>query len=255
LDQEHIVDPKLLTEMVDLAEITESDIVLEVGPGIGSITELMAERAKYVYAVEKDRQFERVLRDKLQGRCNVGIVFCNVMEIKLPSFDKIVSNLPFSICESFLQKLVHSDFELGALIVPISFAEIITAESDRVSKLSIMASAFYKMEMIRAIGSDAFYPAPDFRCALLKLTSYDANDIVTAVIRSLFRQRDKKAKNALRTALIEAYRSLERELPKLEARRTVETLDIEQRTLETKIGALSKDGILQIIKAVRNYLS
>jgi len=256
LDQEHIVDPNLITEMVALAEIVREDVVLEVGSGVGSITESIAKIAKYVYAVEKYRQFEPILRAKFRGRRNVELIFDNILDVHLPPFDKIISNLPFSICEGLIQKLALSDFKLGALIVPMSFAQTITARpSDpKASKLSIITSAFFDMKVVKVIEPDAFYPAPDFRCALLKLMSYDTRDMMTLITRHILLQRDKKAKNALRTALIDAHKSSNKSISKLEAKRIVETLNLEPNIEESKIAALSMGQIMRIIRALQGSL-
>jgi len=254
LDQEHIVDRNLIFEMMDIAKVCKDDVVLEVGAGMGNITDLISKVARHVYAVEKYRQFEPILRDRLKGRHNVEIIFDNILNIRLPFFDKIVSNPPFSICESLVQKLIHSNFQLGALIVPMSFAQNITAKTDdpKASKLAILASAFYDMNIEKTIEPDAFYPAPDFRCTLLKLMPYDTKDLTVLVTRHLFLQRDKKSKNALRMALIDAHRFCDTAISKLEARRIVDTLNLEPSIKEMKIGALSKDQILRIIRALRN---
>jgi len=256
LDQEHIVDPNLISEMVALADVGGDDVVLEVGSGLGNITESLAKIAKCVYAVEKYRQFEPILRAKFQGRRNVEMIFDNILDIRLPPFDKIVSNLPFSICEGLLQKLATSEFKLGSLIVPMSFAQTITAKpgDPKASKLSILASASFVMKVAKVVEPDAFYPVPDFRCALLKLMPYDAKDMMTMVTRHILIQRDKKAKNALRKALTDAHKSYDKPISKLEARRIVETLNLEPSIEEAKIAALSMGQIMRIIRALQGSL-
>jgi len=256
LDQEHIVDPNLISEMLVLAEVGRGDVVLEVGSGVGNITESIAKVAKYVYAVEKYRQFEPILRAKFRGRRNVEILFDNVLDIRLPPFDKIVSNLPFSICEGLLQKLALSDFMLGALIVPMSFAQTITARpgDPKASKLSIFTSAFFEMKVEKVVEPDAFFPATDFRCALLKLMPYDTKDMMTLITRHILIQRDKKAKNALRTALIDAHKSCNQPISKLEARRIVEALNLEPSIQDAKIAALSMGQVMRIIRALHGSL-
>jgi 16S rRNA (adenine1518-N6/adenine1519-N6)-dimethyltransferase len=256
LDQEHIVDRGLIYEMVDVAEVGRCDVVLEVGAGMGNITDLVGRAARHVYAIERYRQFEPILRARLKGRRNIDLIFANALNMRLPSFTKIVSNPPFSICEGLLQKLIHSDFKLGALIVPLSFAQTITAEGDdpKASKLSILASAFYGMKLEKAIEPDAFYPAPDFRCALLKLMPFATKDLMTLVTRHIFLQRDKKSKNALRKALIDARGLNDMATSKLEAKRMVEALNLEPGIGEARIGALSKGQILRIIGALRSTI-
>jgi 16S rRNA (adenine1518-N6/adenine1519-N6)-dimethyltransferase len=256
LDQEHIVDRDLILEMVDVAEVSACDFVLEVGAGMGNITDQVAKVARHVYAIERYRQFEPLLRARFKGRRNIDLTFANALNMRWPSFTKIVSNPPFSICEGLLQKLIHSNFRLGALIVPMSFAQTITTEGDdpKASKLSILASAFYNVKIEKVIEPDAFYPAPDFRCALLKLVPYDTKDLLALVTRQIFLQGDKKSKNALRKALIDAHGLNDMAISKLEAKRIVEALNLEPSMGEMRIGALSKEEILRIIRALRKTI-
>jgi len=256
LDQEHIVDPNLISEMVALAEVGRDDVVLEVGSGLGNITESIAEIAKRVYAIEKYRQFAPILRAKFRGRRNVELIFDNVLNIRLPPFDKIVSNLPFSICEGLLQKLALCDFKMGALIVPMPFAQTIAARpgDPKASKLSLLTSAFFDVKVEKAVEPDAFFPAPGFRCALLKLMPFDTKDMMTIITRHVLVQRDKKAKNALRTALIDAHKSCNKPISKLEARKMVEALNLEPSIGESKIAALSVGQIVRINRALRGQL-
>lgn len=256
MDQEHIVDTDLIAEMVALAEVGGGDVVLEVGSGVGNITESIAKVAKHVYAVEKYREFEPVLRTRFRRRRNVEVIFGNVLDIRLPPFDKVVSNPPFSICEGFLQKLAPSGFKLGALIVPMSFAQTAIARPGhpRASKLSIFASAFFDMKVEKVIEPDAFFPAPAFRCALLKLMPFDTRDMMTLITRQILIQRDKKAKNALRTALIAVHRSRDKPISKLEARKIVEELNLEPGIGDAKVAALSTGQVMRIIRALRDSL-
>lgn len=256
LDQEHIVDPNLISEMVDLAEVGRDDVVLEVGSGVGNITESLAKIAKHVYAVEKYRKFAPILRTKFRGRRNVEMIFDNVLDIHLPPFDKIVSNLPFSICEAFINKLSLSDFKLGALIAPMSFARTITARpgDPKASKLSILTSAFFDIKVEKVVEPDAFFPAPGFRCTLLKLMPYRAGDMMTLITRQMLIQKDKKAKNALRTAIIDAHKSCNRPISKLEARKIVEALNLEPSIEDAKIAALSMGQTVRIIRALQGSL-
>jgi len=242
--------------MVALAEVGRDDVVLEIGSGAGNITESIAKIAKHVYAIEKYRQFASILRAKLRGRRNVETIFDNVLEISLPPFDKIVSNLPFSICEGLLQKLAPSEFKLGALIVPLSFAQTIAARpSDPMaSKLSLLTSAFFDIEVVKVIEPDAFFPSPGFKCALLKLMPYETNDTMAMIIRHVLIQRDKKAKNALRTAIIDAHKSRNQPIAKLEARRIVEALNLESSIEDAKIAALSMSQVLRIIRTLQDSL-
>jgi 16S rRNA (adenine1518-N6/adenine1519-N6)-dimethyltransferase len=185
LDQQHLVDDRLLEEMIDLADIRNTEIVLEVGAGCGTITEPLAKRAEKVYAIEKSQKFLPVLKDKLENYRNVQIIIGDAMNIEFPRFDKIISNLPYSICEGLMQKLVHHDFRVAVFIVPLSFARKIAANPDdpTYSKFTLMISFFYDVKIGEIIEPDAHLPAPKVYTALTRLTPKIGSDLKEQVIQ------------------------------------------------------------------------
>ena len=105
LGQHFLKNRKILEEMARAAEISKKDTVLEVGPGLGSLTEVLASRAKKVIAVEKDRDLILVLQEKFRNNKNVEILEGDILRarIKLPQNYKIVANLPYYITSRFLR--------------------------------------------------------------------------------------------------------------------------------------------------------
>jgi 16S rRNA (adenine1518-N6/adenine1519-N6)-dimethyltransferase len=127
LGQNFLVDQSILQHEIDYAKITKSDIVLEIGPGIGNLTELLAQRAKLVIAIEKDIRFKKCL-SKLQKKYdNIDIIYGDALQIDFPDFDKLVSNLPFKIALPLTFKLLDYDFDLGILIYQKKLAKRICA--------------------------------------------------------------------------------------------------------------------------------
>ena len=258
LDQQHLADDRLLKEMVDLADIRNTEIVLEVGAGCGNITELIAERAKKVYAIEKSRKFLPVLKEKLESHGNVQIIVGDAVKIEFPRFDKIISNLPYSICEALMQKLIHHDFRVAVLILPLSFARKIAANPDdpSYSRLTLMVSFFYDVQIEEIIKPHAYIPAPNVYTTLVKLTRRDRSNLKDQVIRGLFLQGDKKIRNALRNALIDAYgRVLKVKLTKREARKIAESFNIDPRLTDRRVARMSLEEVRDVIDKIPEKLS
>ena len=225
LDQ-HFMDAKYAKKVVDLARITKSDTVLEIGPGKGVLTELLAGRAKKVIAVEIDPSFEGYPE-------NVESVPGNALGLmRKIAFTKVVSNLPYSICEAFLNQLTYCSFKSAVVTVPEIFAGRLQAKKGPLcSKLSLMASWFFSIKRGPKIPRSAFDPEPD-------------TDSVVIVIRptkrtsrqELFLQKDKKLKNILLS------------LPgrtKNQARQMLEKMCVTPELLDKKPQNLSLEETLQ----------
>ncbi|MHA2302456.1 MAG: rRNA adenine N-6-methyltransferase family protein, partial [Candidatus Thorarchaeota archaeon] len=119
-DKEHgqnfITDRALIDREVSLAEVRKKDIVLEIGPGIGVLTEALARKAKRVVAIEKDTQFRGILGDLQKRSPNLKVIFDDAVTVDFPPFNKVVSNLPFKVALPIIFKLMNHDFDLAILI-------------------------------------------------------------------------------------------------------------------------------------------
>ena len=113
--QSHLVDEDVLRRMVDYANISPPDVILEIGPGIGSLTSLLIEKARRVIAVEKDTRLSRIIRDRFGDKPSLEIINEDVLDIDLPDFDKVVANLPYSISSPITFKLLKTNLDLGIL--------------------------------------------------------------------------------------------------------------------------------------------
>lgn len=223
VDQHFMVDEMVLKKIVSAAKIKRTDVVLEIGAGIGNLTILLAEKAKKVYAVEKDATLYSALKSETNGFSNIEIITADALQIKLPRFDKLVSNLPYQICEAFLQKLFFLDFKSALLCVPASFAGKLRAKEGEpdFSKLSIIAQAFFDMEIIEAVAKPGFYPEPRTESVLIKLHPKRHPVFSDYFLQEVFRQRDRKLKNALREALIFASKNSGKEFCTKRAARAI----------------------------------
>lgn len=190
LDQHFMVDEKLLDEIASYSG--RWDVVLEIGPGKGVLTERLAKRAKMVYAIEKDNSFMDELEEKFTGSRNVVFMFDDALKAELPKFTKCISNLPYSICEPLLWKIFRFDFDEAVLVVPENFADILIGKTW--SKLNFILPIFYGVRKVKVIPAEAFEPVPRVRSALVVLTPRKSDN----PLREIYLQYDKKLRNALR---------------------------------------------------------
>jgi 16S rRNA (adenine1518-N6/adenine1519-N6)-dimethyltransferase len=160
-DQHFLVDDIIIERMMEYAELKKEDTILEIGPGTGNITNVLAKRCKKVVAIEIDERFRKILN----GINNLELKIGNASEIfrkKDVKFNKIVSNLPFQFCEVLFNHLTtKKDLGCCVVIVPKSFF-IKSKENPRYSALSI--------ELIEELPKDSFYPEPDTDSIIIKIT-------------------------------------------------------------------------------------
>ena len=190
LDQHFMVDEKLLDEIANYA--SSWDTVLEIGTGMGVLTERLAKKAKFVYSVEKDEAFIPVLQEKFLDVKNVAFMFADILEVEIPKFDKCISNLPYAICEPLMWRLFRLEFEEAVLVVPEGFADILTGKTW--SKLNFIVPMFFSVKKVRTIDKEAFNPPPRVRSALVVLKPCQSDN----PLRDVYQQYDKKLRNALR---------------------------------------------------------
>jgi 16S rRNA (adenine1518-N6/adenine1519-N6)-dimethyltransferase len=171
LGQSFLVDEKIMERMVDYAKVCDKDDVLDIGAGLGFLTEVLARRAHRVYAVEVDSGLLKVLRQRLSPYENVSIIHGDLMKVRLPPVDKVVSNPPYSISSDlFLRRPV--DFRLSVLTLQREFVERLLAEpgSPKYGRVSVIARLAWRIEKLENLPRGVFQPIPKVESCLVRLT-------------------------------------------------------------------------------------
>jgi 16S rRNA (adenine1518-N6/adenine1519-N6)-dimethyltransferase len=240
-DEQQLVDPGVIERLIGSAEVNPLDTALDIGAGLGNITVPLAGSVRRVYAVEKNPKFLPALRERTAGLGNVVIVHGDALRIGLPPFTKIASNLPFAICEPFIQRLFPLQFERASLIVPVSYARILTAHPDDqgYTKLTLVASAFFGIRHVGDVEPEAYLPQPGIATSILTLEPRVAEGRGEDVLRRVILQADKKLKNALRESLIGSSRVFDAPETKREANAFIGSMGIGQTILEKRVSRLS----------------
>ena len=179
LGQNFLNNKNILEQMAAAAELTKRDIVLEVGPGKGTLTEILAVRAKKIIAVEKDADLIPFLKEKFRDFKNVKIVEGDILTIPPPliikeGVYKIVANIPYYITSHFLRLfLSETKFrpKVMVLMVQKEVAERIMAKDGKESMLSLSVKVYGKSEFVRKVPRGAFSPPPNVDSAIIKITT------------------------------------------------------------------------------------
>ncbi|MEJ5292976.1 MAG: 16S rRNA (adenine(1518)-N(6)/adenine(1519)-N(6))-dimethyltransferase RsmA [Candidatus Methanosuratincola sp.] len=206
--QNYVVDPGLIRCLVDSARISENETVLEIGPGVGTVTEEISKRAGKVVAVEKDPASARYLMRKFAGS-NVEIVQADILRIGIPEVDKVVSNLPYSISTPITFKLLSDrGFRFGAFTYQREVADRLRAKpSDPdYSRLSVAVSLLAEVMAVADFPPESFYPAPSVNSTVVTIKKKKTEApavaewvVLDATLKFLFSQRRRTLRKALET--------------------------------------------------------
>ncbi len=205
MDQNFLINESILKREVDYANISKRDIVLEIGSGIGNLTRYLAERAKKVIAVEKDSDLIKILKDVLSGYKNVEIIEGDFLEIDLPKYNKIVSNIPFSLSSEITERIMLSGFDIAVILYQKEFAERLVAKpgDKNYSRITILTNLFSEVNIMEIVSRSNFYPRPDVDAAVVKFIhkkvsyDFDVREFLNFV-RKIFVHKKKNLKNALK---------------------------------------------------------
>lgn len=226
--QHHVIDSGLLQRMVDYAELSPRDVVLEIGAGIGNLTRLLAVRAGKVVAIERDRRLIKILKEQLRGCGNVEFLHGDALRLELPKFDKVVANLPYGISSDITFKLLERRFELAVLMYQLEFAERLVAKpgSDDYGRLTVNVYYRANVEMLEKAPPEAFVPQPKVTSAVVRLCprgpAFEVMDerMFFNVVRALFQHRRQRVRNALYHSFGEVFPNLK--MSKVERRAVID---------------------------------
>ncbi len=224
-DQHFLVDESYLDRIVAAAELRAGDVVLEIGAGVGNLTKKLAQKAKRVIAIERDPILVNVLHDHFDDIKNIDIVEGDALKVDFPEFDKVVSNLPYSISSEITFKLLHYNFKLGILMYQYEFAARMVSKPNckDYSRLTVNTYYFSDASIIMKVPKEAFQPVPEVYSAVVKIvprpTPFRVRDeaFFMEFVAAVFSQRRKKIRNAILntnyTLKIPSIRELIAQLP------------------------------------------
>lgn len=217
--QNFLIDNNILDKIVEAAEITQEDCVLEIGPGIGTMTQRLAEVAGEVIAVEIDKNLIPILEETLSDYGNVTILNKDIMKVDIHKIVeeqegkplKVVANLPYYITTPIIMALLESHVPLksATIMVQKEVAERMRAlpGTKEYGALSLAVQYYTKPEIVTKVPASCFMPKPNVDSTVIRLMRYEDQPVETqdeewlfAVIRASFSQRRKTLANGLANA-------------------------------------------------------
>lgn len=225
--QNFLIDTHVLDKIIAAAEIGPDDFVLEIGPGIGTMTQYLAESAREVVAVEIDKNLIPILEDTLSAYDNVTVINDDILKVDIQKLAeeknggkpiKVVANLPYYITTPIIMGLFESEVPLSFITVMVQKEVADRMQTGPGSKdygaLSLAVQYYAEPYIVANVPPNCFMPRPAVGSAVIRLTRYEKKPVevkdpafMFKLIRASFNQRRKTLQNGL-------HNSSELQLPK-----------------------------------------
>ena len=184
LGQNFLIDKKAVEKIIDAANLEPEDIVLEIGPGIGFLTQGLAKKIKKLVAVEKDQKMMEILKETLVNFKNVEKVKDDILKIKHKNYNlkpreyKIAANLPFYLTAPVIRKFLESEIPPKEMILAVQkeMGQRICAKPPKMSILAVSVQLYAKAEIAGYLSKESFWPKPKVDSAIIKITPKPSNN-------------------------------------------------------------------------------
>ena len=254
--QNYLINDHILARIIENSHLKDSDVVLEIGAGIGTLTIPLAEKSSKVVAFEQDKKIVRVLKDRLQELkiSNVEVLEGDATKMEFPYFNKVVSNLPYQISSPITFKLLNHDFDYAILMYQLEFAQRMVAQpgESNYSRLSVMMNLCTHTELLFKVPQNAFLPPPRISSAVIKLVPQknpQVDEFFINTCRALFQHKKKKSGKALLQSFHEIS-SLD--LDRSHIRDLIQKLDT--KLIEERVFNLKGEEILTISRELKDLM-
>ena len=218
--QNFLIDPHVLDKIIEAAEVTKDDFVLEIGPGIGTMTQYLAEAAREVTAVEIDDALIPILKDTLKEWDNVTVLHGDILKTDIRKIAdeknqgrpiKVVANLPYYITTPIIMGLFESHVPVDSITVMVQKVVADRMQTGPGSKdygaLSLAVQYYAEPKIVANVPPNCFMPRPKVGSAVIRLTRHQNPPVTTLdeklmfrLIRASFNQRRKTLSNSLKNS-------------------------------------------------------
>jgi len=202
--QNFLIDGRVADRHIGFASIESNDTVLEVGPGLGILTERLIEASGHVIAIELDEKLADHIEERYGDR--LDLIRGDALSVEFPKFDRFVSNLPYSISTPVIFKLLEHDFKKAVVMVQKEFAERMVANRGEVDYSRLTVNVYYRAEcrILETVPASRFKPRPKVDSALVEIIPRPApfnvkdEELFFRIVDAGFIHRRKKIRSALR---------------------------------------------------------
>jgi len=253
LGQNFLIDKRVVKDLIRAAELKKEETVLEVGPGLGSITEELVKIAKKVIVVEKDKRLIEILKNNLEQHLapdylkrRVKIIYGDILKFNPKRYSlnakryKIVANPPYCIICPLIKKFLQDKDppKLMVLLVQKEVAERMCAKPPKMSLLSVTVQLFSKIEIVKMVKKESFFPEPKVDSSIVRIKPLRKSklidlDLFFKIVKTGFSHPRKQLKNNLKEIFGNKTERILKQTG-IDSYRRAETLSLEEWILLAK---------------------
>ncbi|HEX8974527.1 MAG TPA: 16S rRNA (adenine(1518)-N(6)/adenine(1519)-N(6))-dimethyltransferase RsmA [Patescibacteria group bacterium] len=259
LGQNFLQDESILNRIIEDGKISQDDVVIEIGPGKGALTEKLAKACKKVVAIELDDRLIDLLHTKFVGNENVEIIHDDILKINLPELIerykiqdtryKVVANIPYYITAPIIRLLLETKFPPSEMILMVQkeVAERIVAEKGEMSILAVSVQYYAEAQYLFTVPRSAFDPAPKVDSVIIRIVTRN-QELVTGkkeetkkffkIVRAGFSAKRKTLANNLSSSL---------QLDKKEVEEKLESLGFSKNVRAQELGVEDWKRLLNVL--------
>jgi 16S rRNA (adenine1518-N6/adenine1519-N6)-dimethyltransferase len=254
LGQNFLHDPNVLEKIVELADLSADATVLEIGPGTGNLTRILAREAARVIAVETDDRLLPLLQKEFETQPQVQIVHADILQANLRELMGdtpfiVVANLPYYITSAILRYMLEGQPKPQRIVITVQreVAERLVAEPGDMSILAVSVQFYGAVRMMMRLNPASFWPRPEVESAVARIDVYDqpqvdvpSEKLFFQVVRAGFGQKRKQLRNSLSAGLPFSKTEIDQLLEQvgIDPQRRAETLSLDEWAALTRaVGA------------------
>lgn len=247
LGQNFLTDDTVLTDIINGAEVSSEDFIIEIGPGVGTLTKELLLKAKEVCSVELDSELIPILQNELGDFENFKLIHKDALKVDFNELIgeeksvKVVANLPYYVTTPIIVKFLKENYNFKSLTIMIQkeVAERINAQCNckEYGSLSLLVKYYCDTKIIRKVAPSSFIPEPKVDSIIIRLDKLDSprvkvkdEELFFKIVRQSFNMRRKTLKNAMKSLKIISAQDMEESFNKanIDPKRRGETLSIEE---------------------------
>ncbi|MGV9197409.1 MAG: 16S rRNA (adenine(1518)-N(6)/adenine(1519)-N(6))-dimethyltransferase RsmA [Promethearchaeia archaeon] len=260
LGQNFLIDEEILQKILDYSNVSKQDEILEIGPGLGILTEKLLQFAGKVHGIEIDHKLAQYLQEKFHKLDNFHLIEADILKVELPNYSKVVSNIPYSITGPLFEKVFFRSAPVSCIVtIEKRLADRIFYEKNykNFSRITVSVNSFLKPMERMDIPRSSFYPAPKIPLNLIKLNpreninsflqDKEARHFYLDFIAGIMPYKNKKMSNAL------VYFSKSRDFLHPPNKKTLKAILKEQEIADKKVFMYSIQSFIKLAKIMYSY--
>ena len=208
--QHFIIDQKVVERQAAYADLRASDLVYEIGAGLGALTEEIASRGSELVSIEIDDRLLKVISHRFNEQRNVSLLKADALSFEMRRPNKVVSNIPYNLSSQITFKILESEFDVAVLAYQSDFAKRMAAKAGSKEYGRLSVNVYYRasVEILDKISRDSFFPIPLVDSAIVRLKrkeppfSVDNERFFFKVLRELFPYRNQMLRKVLKRFLM-----------------------------------------------------